>query len=223
MTRLTRATLALLFVLACSPKPAPQTIIQADPPHHLMAAAGPSYAQPVNPSLDSTIKTAQVFCGQIPVAIPVTPLTGRGQLTLINTSTVEAFIGECTGAGPGVGVPLAAGTIAAPGGSFVLPIGPDVTAFCCASASTQPGVDAGPAVCPYETVFDGGPFDAGPSFFCPYDSGVCADAGTSCNACSGTCLADGGPNCPSVGLLDGGLVYDGGCLGGGLVVEEIAR
>lgn len=43
----------------------------------------------------------------------------------------------------------------------------------------------------------------------PYDAGVCADGGTSCNFCSGSCLADGGPQYMLYNPYDGGP-YDAG-------------
>ena len=189
----------------------------------LGAIAGPSYAPVVNTSLDSVIKTQQILCGVVPTALPATPLTGRGTLIATNTGA-EVWIGECSNMGVGLGTPLIAGaSLAAPGGTYSAAIGPDVSPLCCAAVAAQTSTDAGPATCTYETTYDGGPFDAGPGLDCVYDAGVCADGGTSCLSCQGTCAADGGPNCPSVGILDGGPVHDGGCVWGGVVVQEFAR
>ena len=53
---------------------------------------------------------------------------------------------------------------------------------------------------------DGGPFlDSG--IFLEIDGGVCADGGTSCQACSGTCNIDGGPQYTVP--QDGGFAYGG--------------
>lgn len=55
---------------------------------------------------------------------------------------------------------------------------------------------------------DGGFLPIAP-FDTPYDAGVCADGGTSCNFCSGSCLADGGPQYMLYNPYDGGP-YDAG-------------